>query len=314
MNGKQKAVGIHKTALAALFAVGNTLIRYPWRNADPDMLILFLLSVAGALIPAFLLYPLFRILFRKPIGQNRLRTVVTAVFAVLIGAYALFCAYRVTDDYLNLAMELILPGGARWLLALLFLVCTVWLSLIPERGMDSFSLICFVGVLVSVLLLFAFGIPQYRTEYLSVSLPTDVRPVVSVLPSLWLESLLPLTVLSAYYALVTPKKGERALAFGTVAGYLVLLICVLQTLLTFGVTYASSLPYPYSFAVRIVSVGQYFFRLEGFSYVLDYTACLLRASVCLSCARRLLGRFSPRAGRWLPIVAGTAFFGILLFQ
>ena len=50
--------------------------------------------------------------------------------------------------------------------------------------------------------------------------------------------------------------------------------------------------------------------MEGFSYLLDYAACLLRAAVCLAAARRLLGRFFPRLARWLPPAAGAVIFGI----
>ena len=57
---EKRASGFHKMALAALFTVGNALIRYPWRGENEDFLPLFLLSVAGALIPAVFLYPIFR--------------------------------------------------------------------------------------------------------------------------------------------------------------------------------------------------------------------------------------------------------------
>ena len=101
---------------------------------------------------------------------------------------------------------------------------------------------------------------------------------------------------------------------GTVIGCAILFLCVVQTILTFGTTYAAQLDYPYSFAVRILSVGQYFFRLEGFSYLLDYLTCLVRASVALSVSKRLLGRFLPRLSRNLPLVVGGGLLLILWIQ
>lgn len=307
---KQRMTGLHKTALAALFTVGNSLIRFPWRNADPDMLWLFLLSAVGALIPAFLLYPLFRKLLRAKLGGHPGKMTVAVVLSVLLGGYALWCAWRGCADYVGLLSDMILPGEGRLLPAFLFLLCAVWLAHISEKGVDSFCLLAFVGAILCVLMLFAFGAPHYRGEYFQIGGIGDAAGLVGALPSLWWESLLPLTVLAGYFALVVPKKGERALAVGTAVGCGVLLLCVLQVLLTFGAAYAASLPYPYSFAVRIISVGQYFFRLEGFSYVLDYAACLVRSAICLATARRLLGRFFPRIGRFLPPVAGIVMFGI----
>ena len=232
----------------------------------------------------------------------------------MLGIYALFCAYRSCEDYLNFAMEMILPGSNRILLGFLFLICAVWLAHISEKGVDSFSLVCFAAVLISVLALFAFGVPHFRAEYFKIRMPNGVAELADSLPALWRESLLPLTVLSGYFALVVPRKGEHALAVGTAIGCGVLLLCVVQTLLTFGAAYAAELPYPYSFSVRIISVGQYFFRLEGFSYLLDYTACMLRTAICLATARRLLGRFSYRLGRFLPSAAAVLMFGIFCFR
>lgn len=311
---KKRMTGLHKTALAALFTVGNSLIRYPWRNADTDTLILFLLSVIGALIPAFLLYPLFRKILRTPLSGHRLRTIAAAALATVLGIYALLCAYRSFEDYLNFATEMLLPEANRVLLGSLFLICAAWLARLSEKGMDSFSLICFVAVLVSSLVLFAFGIPHFRAEYFKIHFPDGAAELVDSLPALWKESLLPLTVLSGYFALVIPRRGERVLAVGTAIGCGVLLLCVVQTLLTFGTAYAAELPYPYSFSVRIISVGQYFFRLEGFSYLLDYTACLLRAAVCLATARRLLGRFSRRMSGLLPPIAAVLMLVFFCFR
>jgi hypothetical protein len=122
---------------------------------------------------------------------------------------------------------------------------------------------------------------------------------------------LPLALLSVYFALTAPRGGEKALAVGTGVGCLLLFVCVMQAVLTFGIDYAAELAYPYSYSVRILSVGQYFFRLEGFSYLLDYLSCLMRCAVSLATAKRLTGRFSPRVGKWIPLGASVVLFGIL---
>ena len=309
MKGRKRS-GWHKIALAALFTVGNSLIRFPWRSADPGMLTLFFLSSVGALIPAFLLYPLFRKLFRARLSGNRFHLVLSVFLALGIGCYAIWCGWKTASDYVRYTMETILSGEHRMLFCLLFVGCCARLASISGKGRDVFALLCFAGVSAAVVFLFAAGFAQFRPSYLTITVPDRFSVLAAVLPSLWMETLLPLTILAAYIALSSPGKGARALAVGTVTGSGLLLLCVLQTLLTFGGSYAATLPYPYSYAVQIISVGQYFFRLEGFSYLLDFAACLIRTSVCLSCAGKLLGRFCPRLGRWVPYAAGG---GILLF-
>ena len=118
---KKQANGLHKVALAALFTVGNALIRYPWRQSDTNVLFLFLLSVVGSLIPAFLLHPLFRSIWRKPLSRRKGRAFTVAVLSVLFCGYALYCAWKSCGDYVNFSMELVLPQGSRLMLTALFL-------------------------------------------------------------------------------------------------------------------------------------------------------------------------------------------------
>ncbi len=311
---EKKVSGYHKIALAALFTVGNALIRYPWRASDQSVLPVFLLSVVGSLIPAFLLYPVFRWVWRKPLSRRRGRRLAVGVLSVLFGAYALYCAFRSCADYVRFSMDLILPMGSRWLLLVLFVICAVWLSRLPDRGMDSFSLLAFLGAICCVVFLFLVGLPRFELEHVTVNPFLWEWGSFGSILTLWGESLLPLSILALYFALVVPKGGVRSLAVGTAIGCVILFLCVAQAILTFGATYAAQLDYPYSYSVRILSIGQYFFRLEGFSYLLDYLTCLIRASVGLAVAKRLLGRFSPRLSQYLPLVAGGGLILILWIQ
>lgn len=297
--------------LAALFTVGNALIRYPWRASEQGVLPIFLLSAVGALIPALLLYPLFRLIWRRPLCRRRGRRLLVGALSALFGAYALYCAWRSCADYLRFSMDLILPTGSRWLLLILFVACAVWLSALRDRGMDCFSLLAFLGVITCVVFLFLVGLPSFDWERAPINFMQWEWGSFGSLLTLWRESLLPLSVLSLYFALVEPKGGVRSLALGTAIGCAILFLCVAQAILTFGASYAAGLEYPYSYSVRVLSIGQYFFRLEGFSYLLDYLTCLIRAAVSLAVARRLLGRFYPRLSRRFPWVAGVGLILIL---
>lgn len=310
---KKQTAGLHKVALAALFTVGNALLRYPWRQSDTNVLFLFLLSVVGALLPAFLLYPVFRRIWRKPVGKKKSRLFGVALLSVLFAVYALYCAWRSCADYVDFSVELVLPRGNRFLLTALFLACAVGLSRLTDKGMDSFSLLAFIGVVLCAVFLFVVGIPHFQITHLRADLFVWDVSVLESVPTLWKESLLPLTVLSLYFALTVPRGGERSLALGTGIGCVILFLCVLQAILTFGTAYAAQLTYPYSYATRILSVGQYFFRLEGFSYLLDYASCLLRCAVSLALAKRLLGRFAPRIAHGLPICVGVILLACSVF-
>lgn len=309
---KKKPLGLHKIALAALFTVGNTLIRFPWRSGGSETLWLFLLSVLGALIPAVVCYPLLRRLFRSPLSGNAAKRLLAAALAILLGAYAVFTAFDCIRDYLSFSFATILPNGGKPLLCLLFLGCAVRLSSVGDRGTDIFALLAFAAVAICALGLFLAGTPDYRPENISLRLPQEWQALLPPLLLLWRETILPVVLLSAYFALVLPRSGDRALIIGTAAGCAVLLVCVLQTLLTFGPSLAARYPYPYAYAARTISVGPYFFRLEGFSYLPDYLACLTRSAICLATVRLLFGRFFPRVARRVPAVLCVTLLIFLL--
>lgn len=294
---------IRKLAPVVLFTVGNSLIRYPWKEMGSDVTVTFLLSPAIALLALLLLYPLLRTLFGGVMRSHPIKLIAAVLVAVTVGGYALFCAYRACADYISFVTEMILPPTHTFPLALGFLICAAWLSSLDAHRIDSFSLLSLLLVLGFVILLFLFGIPYFQMKNLTTALPKSLPDLKVALPTLWRESLLPLLILSTYFALTVPKQGRAPLAIGTAVGWGILAVCVLQALLTFGASYATELRYPYSYAVRVLSVGPYFFRLEGGSYVLDYLSALLRSAICLATARRLLGRFLPRVARLLPILS-----------
>ena len=98
------------------------------------------------------------------------------------------------------------------------------------------------------------------------------------------------------------------------SGWGMLFLCGLQTVLTFGASYSAELAYPYSYATRVLSAGQYFFRLEGFSYLLHYVTSLMGCGVSLWVFRGIGVRLIPRASRYLPWIGGAILLLIFLLR
>ena len=311
---KKRKWGLHKIALAALFTVGNTLIRYPWRQGGQQAALLLPLSAAVSVITVTVLYSLFRWLFRNPLSGCTARRTFVAILSVLLGAYAIFCAWRGCGDYVNFTIQLVLPKGSRVFLTAVFLICAGWLSSLSSRGMDSFSILSFLGISVCILLLFFAGMRYYRWNDAVADLLQWDFDVFGILPTLWSRSVFPLSLLALYFALTVPADGKKALATGTGVGCVLSFFCVAQSVLTFGAAYAAELAHPYAYAVRILSVGQYFFRLEGIAYLVDYLSCLTRSAVCLATVGRLARRFVPRVGKQVSLIVCVALFGFSLFQ
>ena len=313
----QKRRGLHQIALAALFTIGDTILRFPWANAEAGVTVSFLLSAVAAVGAVFAGYPLARFLFRRPLHRKAWRVILAVGAAIAVGITAWFCAAQSTEDILRFMQDTLLPKGTSIAFVILFLVSAVLLARVSRRGLDLFSLIAFFSATLAVIVLFLQGIPQFRPAYGTLEIPSTGAILLS-LKTLLPKTVLPMIPLVAYCSLSAPSpkgnRNARPLAVGVLAGFALMLLCVLQTLLTFGAPYAATLTYPYSRAVRVVSVGQYAFRPEILSYVLDYAASLIRTALCFACMRRLIGRFLPRLGRMIPIFAAIAVFVFLYLR
>ena len=317
MMTKSRPRGLHQIALVALFTLGNTLLRFPWANAQAGITVSFVLSEITAMI--FGLCASFGTawLYRKWLrSKKRLRLAVCIFFSVSVCALAFCFAVSTSRDLLLFMERSLLPEGTELVFAALFLAVCAWLSRAERRGMDVFALIAFFSALVAVAVLFLLGIPQFRVEYGNVELPGVAAIGASLLP-IFVEFALPMIPLGVYLALAKPQNGGKRpwqpLVCGVLFGGGIMLFCVLQTLLTFGASYAAGLAYPYSAAVRVVSLGAYAFRPELFSYVADFLSCLVRVAVCFSCLKFTVGRFFPRVRNWVPPLASLFAFIALCF-
>ena len=317
MKTKERPRGLHEIALVALFTLGNTLLRFPWANARAGVTVSFLLSAVVALAFGLISSSCASWLFRGRMrGNKRGRVVLCGLLSIPILALAFFSAVRGSRDLFSFLEKTLLPNGTKLVFVALFLAVSAWLARGPRRGMDVFALIAFFAVLASVVFLFLSGVPQFRVEYGGAEVPDAGAVGASILP-IFLEFALPMVPLGVYLALAKPKRKknnvQKPFAVGILTGGGIMLLCVLQTLLTFGASYTATLEYPYSAAVRVVSVGAYAFRPELFSYLLDFSACLVRVAVCFSCMKFTVGRFLPRVRNLVPPLAALFVFIVLCF-
>ncbi len=317
MNAKERPRGLHQIALIALFTLGNTLLRFPWANARAGVTVSFVLSAITALL--FGLCASFGAawLYRKRVKSKKLRLAACVLFSIPVCALAFRFAVGGSRDLLLFLEQTLLPERTGPAFAALFLAIAAGFSRAERRGMEVFALVSFFAVLAAVAALFLSGVPQFRVEYGKAELPS-LAAVGASLPSVLVEFALPMIPLGAYLALAKPNGGGRRpwrpLVCGILSGGGMMLVCVLQTLLTFGATYTASLQYPYSAAVRVVSLGAYAFRPELISYLPDFLACLLRVAVCFSCLKFTVGRFLPRVRNWIPPLAALlTFVALYLF-
>jgi hypothetical protein len=114
-----------------------------------------------------------------------------------------------------------------------------------------------------------------------------------------------------YLSLGESGKRSRGAFLAVIFSSVILILCRLNVSLLLGDSLVLKVEYPYSEAVSTVSAGKLFARLEGWAYLMYYTAAATRVSVCLSLACRLFFMIFPFAERkrlvliLLPFVLGA---------
>lgn len=309
-------IGLHKTAIASLYTLGSAILRFPWRDAGdavPVWLGIYLLTAFLTAVPGSVL--LHR-LFHRPLCGNRFRLAVAATVVCLLLSAAFYTAWRTASGYSAYAEETLVDPANRALFLFLFLLTAGLLARIPRRGTDLLALVAFALSLLSFVWLFLRATPQFGADRIAFSFPDDRAAWGTALTSVAPDAVVTFLPLAAYFGCALPGKEPRrnasVLTAGIATGGGILLLRFLQTVLTFGIAFASTRNNPYFSAISVIRVGQYAFRPEILSYLPDFAACTVRVSLCLACIRRLTGRFLPHIGRGFVLPAAAAVWILLL--
>ena len=77
---------------------------------------------------------------------------------------------------------------------------------------------------------------------------------------------------------------------GVSAGALFCAVAVLDSVLSFGLSLAAKLSYPYIDDISTVTAGSLFTRMDGFAYFTFFACYVLKCAVCIKTSARLLRR------------------------
>lgn len=288
VTSKRSKVGA--TALALFVFAGNMTA-----VGKGNLFELCAATVAGAFALAVAAYAATFVFGRE--GKKGFFFILLSLVTV---ASAIFVAAETVSELAFFVGEAVLPR-LPWLLAgALLIALSSYLASKGAVAVKKFSLIAFVWVSMSVLLLFLLSLRSFKsdgaTELLSSAREFTVRGSADAFAKIFAPAVIAVIYISA------SRDGGGAV--GSALGGALLAVCFLNVLLLLGSDVGETEAYPYATAVSTVTSGKIFARMEGFVYLICCAAATVRVSVCLSLVSVLAEKVIGKRLSFIPYASG----------
>ncbi len=250
-------------AMCALFILGNTVISFPSKNADKYNFLAFLVSFSVSLAVYFLFY---YIPFSK-------------VFVTVVWLVALLCIGQAFVDFIIFISDNLLPQTKPILIAFPFLLLVIYTSF-RGNAVLKFAFICIFILAVVFTVFFLSTAKDFTVKNIFIY---DIPPIknfgTQLLPYIT-NIALPTGILAVFARLNGFSKSKGIWGIGI--GFVLLGICLLNTVLLFGIKLSAALDYPYSSVGSTVTFGNLFTRLDGLLYFVYLVTCLVKCIIGIS--------------------------------
>ncbi len=274
--------------LYALFFIGNAIINLPLKEYTKG-------SIFGFFIAFFIGF--FVIWRLSSIKFNPKTTFISKIIYILLCLYALLCGIVTLRNFVTFSDRIILPEISSIFPTLLFLALVWFLCKQNEMVILKLSFISFAVILILTVILFLFSI-----DFLSFNLTIEKMPTIK---EIGYQSLAYFSMSFAQSIIIFGflKKGQHSYFGGYLFGGAILFLTLIQCVGTFGFSSLSSLLNPYSSAVGIITFGNKYSRLEGFSYFIYFACTLIKTVISITAAKNFFSVSFKKAEKFfLPLI------------
>ncbi len=261
MKASSNSYSKHFVALTALLILGNGVITAPQKNADNYNFLGFLIACGIAVAVYFICTFL----------------PVTKVTAIGIWLLAFYCIADAFITFIRFISENLLPDTKPYLIAVPFVLILLYIGFQKEQMLFKFSLISYFVTAAVILFFFFATAKDFNVSNIFINrLPSLENLLGQLVP--YLKSLvLPAALLAVFARLNNMKKTVSVL--GLSLGFLSFGLCILNSVLLFGIELSGVLDYPYSSAGSTVTFGNLFTRMDGFLYFVYLASCIVKCGV-----------------------------------
>lgn len=299
----------HLICMLGIFILGEAVISAPYGGADSLNVLALLCACAISAVGVYLLTPLLsRIFSNGPEGKNAFFKVVYTFSCCIVIIFSLFLAAKTFVSLNNFVCEVMLIKTPRFITALVLAVLSAVAAAGQRNSAFKFSLIAAVLCALIILALFLFSFPDFKIRNI---VPYTYLPSYNLLGQIAqyiLRAFAPVIVAVVYICATHESPRGSVLCDGVLLGGIMLLLCVANSVLIFGASAAAEMQFPYSDAVSLVTLGELFTRMDGFSYLLIFIASVTKITVCLKTAILLIAKLGFKYKRSFVAVCGGLMF------
>ncbi len=269
-----RSYSLHSGFISALFVLGNSVLVFPSYSANEYTFLAFL----TALLFLAVVFLISGLLWDKIAVGNKW---LYLFFLCVISVFALFSAANAFEDITRFLAEIVLPGTYRFFIAVLLAGVIIYFSLKKQENILKFSLL--MGTLVFIIIAFFLvaSSANYNTRNIFVFRLPSLKNAIGQIKPYFLGFVAEASLIPIYLRFTLNRYNKKTAFAGAVAGGCLLGLCILASILLFGVETASSLEFPFSSAVSTVTVGRLFTRLDGLIYFVNFVCGSIKITVCL---------------------------------
>lgn len=283
----------------------------PGEYADKSNIIAFALCCAVLFAALNLMAKPISYLFAA--NDNKCINVFRSIAFLAVIIICFYVAANTFNSYIDFVSERMLPYSYKSLIALIFLLSLVFLSLCEKSVVLKFSLVTFLLSLVVIVVLFILSAKDFKLENISLFGFPKIENTLKQAFSYFKGMFLLVLVLPVAQNLFFKKTNKSVLNLGLLFGVVALLLVILNSLLIFGPDAASKMDYPYCDAVSTVTLSRLFTRMDGFSYFLYFAASLIRSSLCVIIIKKLLEKMGLEYIKTATVMVCSSLYLICIF-
>lgn len=252
----------HFLGLSLLFVLGDAIIVAPHKNAD-------IYNFLGFLIASLISVAVYFIMLN--ISNN-----IVNIFVVLLSFYCM-CEAFVT--FIKFIKNDLLSKTAPFLIVSPLIIILIFIAYQQVSTLFKFSLISAAISLAVILLFFFSTFKDFNIQNIFIrEIPSFQTVYKQTLP--YIKSIVLPGILLAFFA-KQEKIKKSVSVYGLLLGLIIFGICILNSVLLFGIEFAGRLDYPYASTGSTVTFGNLFFRMDGFLYFVYLASCVVKCSVAI---------------------------------
>ena len=267
--------GRHFFCLAALFALGESVIGLPYSDSGKYSFLGFAFAVAASFAVLGISY--FLLKSKSVFGVKAYSAVLLSAAAV----YALYNAVASFTEFLRFVDKILHPDTPRFFIAVIFVLTCAYLTSRKNSVILKLSVIFFVLSAAGIILFFLLSVKDFNTEWFLINRFPGLKAVLKETMPMAARVSLPFALIPFAAEFFINSKSKKYAFTGAAAGLGLLVLCFADCIFLFGPQLSARCDFPLAAAVSTVTVGPLFTRMDGLVYCIYFATALIKTAFCL---------------------------------